>query len=81
LLLGDNPQSEGLGIEFIGHFVVQLFSLMIVRMSRRTNSEAEVGPAAIAIAIIVGLLYIYLGGALHWGYGPTAPTGIQQVSK
>jgi hypothetical protein len=54
---------------------------MIVRMSRRANSEAEIGPAAIAIAIIVGLLYLYLGGALHWGYGTTAPTGVQQQSK
>jgi hypothetical protein len=54
---------------------------MIVRMSRRANSEAEVGHAAIAIAIIVGLLYLYLRGALHGGYGTTAPTGVQQQSK
>jgi hypothetical protein len=52
---------------------------MIVRMSRRANSEAEIGPAA--IAIIVGLLYLYLGGALHWRYGTTAPTGVRQQSK
>jgi hypothetical protein len=54
---------------------------MIVRMSRRANTEADVGPVAIAIAIIVGLLYIYLGGSLHRGFGPTAPTEIQQQSK
>ena len=54
---------------------------MIVRMSRRANSEAEVGPAAIAIAIIVGLLYFYLGVASHWGYDTTAPSGVQQQSK
>jgi len=50
-------------------------------MSRRANSEAEVGPAAIAIAIVIGLLYLYLGGALHSGHGPTAATEIQQQSK
>ncbi|MGB5182472.1 MAG: hypothetical protein WBO12_09820 [Xanthobacteraceae bacterium] len=50
-------------------------------MSRRANSVAEVGPAALAIAIVVGLLYLYLGGALHWGYSTTAPTADQQQSK
>jgi len=45
---------------------------MIVRMSRRANSEAEVGPAAIAIAVVIGL---------HSGHGPTAATGIEQQSK
>jgi hypothetical protein len=58
LALGDNPQSNGLGLRFIGYFVAQVFGLMIVCMSRRANSEAEVGHAAIAIAIIVGLLYL-----------------------
>jgi hypothetical protein len=38
---------------------------MIVGMIRRANREAEVGPSVIAIAIVVGLLYVYLGGALH----------------
>ena len=47
-------------------------------MSRRANSEAEVGPAVIAIAIIIGLLYLYLGGALHSGRGPT--TVAQEVA-
>ena len=51
---------------------------MIVHMSRRANSEAEVGPAAFAIAIIIGLLfYLYLGGALLSGHGPTTPTVTQ----
>jgi hypothetical protein len=53
------------------------FGLMIVHMSRRANSEAEVGPAAFAIAIIIGLLYLYLGGALLSGHGPTTPTVTQ----
>jgi hypothetical protein len=54
---------------------------MIVRMSRRANSEAEVGPATIAIAVVIGLLYLYLGGAPHLGDGPRAATGIEQQSK
>ena len=54
---------------------------MIVRMIRRANSVAAVGPAAIAIAVIVGLLYLYLAGPLLWGYGTTAPPGVQQQSK
>ena len=53
----DNPQSKSLGLQFIECFVIQSFGLMIVRMSRRANREAEVGPAAFAIAVIIGLLY------------------------
>ena len=54
---------------------------MLGRMSRRANSEAELGPAAIAIAIVIGLLYFYLGGALRSGHSPTAASEIQQQSK
>ena len=54
---------------------------MILRMSRRANGESEVGSAAIAIAVTIGLLYLYLGSALQKGYGPPAPTGIPQQSK
>ena len=52
---------------------------MIVRMSRRANSETEVGPAVIAIAIIIGLLYLYLGGALHSGRGPTTGASLGRM--
>ena len=52
-------------MRFIVCCVAKVFGLMIVRMSRRANREAEVGPTVIAIAIVIGLLYAYLGGALH----------------
>jgi hypothetical protein len=31
--------------------------------------------------VIVGLLYLYLGGVLDWGHDPMAATRIQQQSK
>src|SRR5262249_35377979 len=68
-------------LDFSEYFVAQSFALMIARMSRPANSESEAGSAAIAIAMIVGLLYLYLGSAPHQGHGPTAPTGIPQQSK
>ena len=53
---------------------------MIARMSRRANGAVEVGPAAIAIAITIGLLYLYLGGALHSVHGPTTATVAQETT-
>jgi hypothetical protein len=55
------------------------FGLIIARMSRRANREAEIGPAAIAIAVVVGLLYLYLGGALRSGHSPTTGVGFGRM--
>jgi hypothetical protein len=55
------------------------FGLIIGRMSRRANREAEIGPAAIAIAVVVGLLYLYLGGALRSGHSPTTGMGFGRM--
>ena len=56
-----------------------VFGLMIGRMSRRANREAEIGPAAIAIAVVIGLLYVYLGGALRSGHSPTTGAGLGRM--
>ena len=49
---------------------------MLVRMSRQvTASKAEVSIAVIAIAIVIGLLYLYLGW-LAPRHGPEAATEI-----
>jgi hypothetical protein len=79
--LVDSPEPKVQGFRFIGYFVAQSFALIIVRMSRRANGEDGVGPAVIAIAIIIGLLYLYLGGALPSGHDSMAATEIQQQSK
>ena len=55
------------------------FGLIIGRMSRRANREAEIGPAAIAIAVVIGLLYLYLGGALRSGHSPIPGAGLSRM--
>ena len=57
----------------------KVFGLIIGRMSRRANREAEIGPAAIVIAVVVGLLYLYLGGALRSGHSPTPGAGLSRM--